>query len=151
AAGGILVYLLGRLLGFSHALAAVGALLPAWYFSETAQKLYFDYFRDERLGIRLTVSARFDFLSGLFWLIASTILLIIGAFFAVAWLGFRPGMALILSALAAGLCHALLPWAFVLSPDSHRRGRRLLTYDEAQAIAQKNLSADDPGCFWGGI
>ena len=46
AAGGILVYLLGRILGFSHALAAVGAVLATWYFNQTAQKLHFDYFRD---------------------------------------------------------------------------------------------------------
>src|SRR5207249_3613145 len=131
------------LFGLSHVTAGIGTLLSFGYFSHTAQKLHFDYFRDERLGLKITVKAKFDFLFGLCQLFVSIIFLTAGTFFAASLLGYRLGTRLILAALVAAFCHSILPWVFVLSPDSHRRGRRLLTYDEAQAIAQMNLPAGD--------
>ncbi len=148
---GSLVYLLARLFGLSHMVAMGGALLSAWYFHRTAQKLHFAYFRDERLGHKITVKARFDFLFGLGRLLVCLALLPPAVFLTAGVLGFRLGMRLILSALIAVLCHLILPWVFVLSADSHRRGRRLLTYDEAEVVAEKNLPAGESGVLWGGI
>ena len=111
--GGLLVYFAGRLLGLSH-IAVIPAALSVWYFHYSAQELHYHYFREERLGSKVTVKARFDFLSGLCRLFLLGTLLTAGTLDTGGLFGLRLLSRLVLAALVAALCHLILPWVFVL-------------------------------------
>ncbi len=150
-AASFLAYAAARLLGLAHQGAVLVTFGGLAYFHLAGKQLYGAFFREERLGTRVPDSARLNFLKGLCHCFAASVglvalVLLLGS--ALAW---EAGTTLLAAALVAAACHLVLPWAFVLPADHHRRGRRLLTFDEAKAVAAKYLPVGDPGILWGGI
>jgi hypothetical protein len=150
-AASCLVYAAARLLGLGHQGAMLITFAGLAYFHLAGKRLHGAFFREEQLGTQVAASARLNFLKGLVRFFAASVGLVALALLLASALSWEARTTLLAAALVAVACHLLLPWVFVLPTDHHRRGRKLLTYDEATAVAEKNLPEGDPGVLWGGI
>jgi hypothetical protein len=146
-----LAYAASRFLGLSHREACLICYAAFGYFHMLGRGFYAVVFREERLGVRIPPKARVEFLTGMALFAGSTVVLLFVTCFVGLVLAWRLGAKILAALVVVLVCHLILPWVFVLPFDYHRRGRRLLTYQEAATASERMLPAGDPGVFWGGI